>query len=193
MRYESTRDVELRLRHSVVLFERKPVIVMDVQDVENVVVQDILSGDDKRAKVAELDLQPSHAPLGYVMTPHGVYMAMRKPVRKYKQGLTQDNLIVKGVLQKRGEDVPRRPVHFSSIELAKTMIGDFPDIGKAFQAVRSGDKKIVPFSRDWAVADHEDDLSIVFRGEVVGYATDNSVKLLPERFYLKESLELCLK
>lgn len=192
MRYESTRDVELRLRHSVVLFERKPVIVMDVQDVENVVVQDILSGDDKRAKVAELDLQPSHAPLGYVMTPHGVYMAMRKPVRKYKQGLTQDNLIVKGVLQKRGEDVPRRPVHFSSIELAKTMIGDFPDIGKAFQAVRSGDKKIVPFSRDWAVADHEDDLSIVFRGEVVGYATDNSVKLLPERFYLRESLELVL-
>lgn len=193
MRYESTRDVELRLRHSVVLFERKPVIVMDVQDVENVVVQDILSGDDKRAKVAELDLQPSHAPLGYVMTPHGVYMAMRKPVRKYKQGLTQDNLIVKGVLQKRGEDVPRRPVHFSSIELAKTMIGDFPDIGKAFQAVRSGDKKIVPFSRDWAVADHEDDLSIVFRGEVVGYATDNSVKLLPERFYLRESLELVLR
>lgn len=193
MRYESTRDVELRLRHSVVLFERKPVIVMDVRDVENVVVQDILSGDDKHAKVSELDLQPSHAPLGYVMTPHGVYMAMRKPVRKYKQGLTQDNLIVKGVLQKRGEDVPRRPVHFSSVELAKTMVGDFPDIGKAFQSVRSGDKKIVPFSRDWAIADHEDDLSIVFRGEVVGFATDNSVKLLPERFYLRESLELCLK
>lgn len=193
MRYESTRDVELRLRHSVVLFESKPVIVMDVQDVENVVVQDILSGDVKRVKVAELDLQPSHAPLGYVMTQHGVYMAMRKPVRKFKQGLTQDNLIVKGVLQKRGEDVPRRAVHFSSIELAKTMIGDFPDIGKAFKMVRRGDARIVPFSRDWAVADHEDDLSIVFRGEVVGYATDNSVKLLPERFYLKESLELCLK
>lgn len=193
MRYESSRDVELRLRHSVVMCNERPVMVMDVQSVSRVMVQDILSGNHFETDVDKLDLQPSHAPLGYVMAGDDVYMAYRKPVRKYKQGLTNDNLLVKGVLQKRPEMLRRRPINFASRELAKTMVGDFPDIGKAFKLVREGENKIVPFSRDWAVAEEDGDLCIVFRGEVVGYATDNSVKLLPERFYLKESLELCLK
>lgn len=193
MRYESTRDVELRLRHSVVMYQGRPVMVMNVEDVNSVIVEDILEGEAKRVKVSDLDLQPSSAPLGYVLAGDNVFMAMRKPVRKFKQGLTQENMIVRPVsFKRRDEPLRGRGVHFGSREVAKTMIGDFPDIGKAFQDVRSGRMSIVPFSRDWAVADVEDDLSIVFRGEVVGYATDNSVKLLPERFYLKESLELCL-
>ncbi len=193
MRYESTRDVELRLRHSVVMYQGRPVMVMQVEDIDQVVVEDILQGESKRVKVSELDLQPSSAPLGYIIHEQGVFMAMRKPVRKFKQGLTQENMIVKPVtLGRRTEALRRSPIHFGGKEIARTMIGSFPDIGKAFQDVRSGRKEIVPFSRDWAVADHEGDLSIAFRGEVVGYATDNSVKLLPERFYLKESLELCL-
>lgn len=193
MRYESTRDVELRLRHSVVMYQGRPVMVMNVEDINSVIVEDILEGEAKRVKVSDLDLQPASAPLGYVLAGDNVFMAMRKPVRKFKQGLTQENMIVRPVsFKRRDEPLRGRGVHFGSKEVAKTMIGDFPDIGKAFQDVRSGRMSIVPFSRDWAVADVEDDLSIVFRGEVVGYATDNSVKLLPERFYLKESLEICL-
>lgn len=193
MRYESTRDVELRLRHSVVMYQGRPVMVMNIEDVNSVIVEDILEGEAKRVKVSDLDLQPASAPLGYVLSGENVFMAMRKPVRKFKQGLTQENMIVRPVsFGRRVEALRGRGVHFGSKEVAKTMIGDFPDIGKAFQDVRSGRMSIVPFSRDWAVADVEDDLSIVFRGEVVGYATDNSVKLLPERFYLKESLEICL-
>lgn len=80
-----------------------------------------------------------------------------------------------------------------SKSVAKTIVGDFPDIGEAFQAVRSGASKIVPFHREWAVADKEDELCLMYRGDVVGYVGDQSVKLMPERFYLQEVLALCLK
>lgn len=193
MRYETQRDVELRLRHSVVMHKSQPVVVMDVRDENTLLVQYILSGDHDVVPLQELDLAPSSAPLGYVLADEDVYLAMRKPVRKFKQGLTQDNLLVRPVLQKRAEMAPRRLLSYTSPHLAKTMVNDFPSVEKAFQAVRNGRSRIMPFSRDWAVADHDDDLCLAFRGEVVGFVGDNNVKLLPERFYLKESLEACLK
>lgn len=195
MRYETDNDISLRLKHSVVMYNKAPVQVMDVVDKGVVVVQGLITGDVERVDVNLLDLQPSHAPLGYVVHPSGVYLAMRKPVRKFKQGLTQENLIIRKVLEeKRGEPrMPERSLRFNSPEIGRTMLGMYDSVGEAFQQVRKGKSKLVPFHRDWAVADYDDELSLVYRGEVVGFVGDASVKLLPERFYLKEGLELCLK
>ena len=190
MRYESEQDVSLRLRHSVVMYDSRPVIVLEALTKDSVRIHDILSERSQDVPVEALDLNPSHAPLGYVEVEGAVYLAVRKPVRRFKQGLTAENLVVKPVLSRR-ERV--RDVSFQSRPIARTILGQYKSVGEAFQMVRSGASKIVPFHRDWAVADHDDELSLVYRGEVVGYVGDVSVTLLPERFYLKESLELCLK
>lgn len=190
MLYESARDVELRLRNSLVMYNQRPVQVNNVISKTAVEVEDILTRDVSAAKVRDLDLDPSHAKLGYVITTRGVYMASRKPVRRFKQGLTNENMVVRGVMEKRGRE---RDISFNSRAVAKTILGEFPDCGTAFQQVRKGESKIVPFSRDWAVAEQDGDLCLVYRGNVVGYADDGCAKLLPECFYLKEGLELCLK
>lgn len=194
MRYESGDDVKLRLQRSVVCLKGQPVHVDEVADAKHVMVTKILSGEQEMVLVAELDLDPSHLPLGYVMADGKVYMTSRKPCRKYKQGLTSENFHVKEVLSKEVVKArPRPELAPHSKAVARTMTGQFPDVGTAFQRVRAGQSKVMPFSREWAVGDEGGELCIIYRGEVVGYVTANSVKLLPEKFYLKESLELCLE
>jgi len=194
MRYESVDDVRLRLHRSVVAFKGNPVHVDEVIDKNTVQVSNLLNGETQVARVSDLDLGPSSIPLGYVHAYGELFLTMRKPCRRYKQGLTQENFHVKRVLLGNNKDAkPVRGLNPTSRSVARTMKGDFADIGDAFQSVRKGEKKIVAFNREWAIAEQEGDLCLVYRGEVVGFAGATSVKLNPERAYLKESLELCLK
>lgn len=211
MRYESERDVKLRLENSVVMWERRPVIVTAAESLEMVIVQDILTERNSRVRLEALDLSPASAPLGYTVSDTGrVLFAMRKPSRRFKQGLTQENFFAFNALEKPSDRefaemfaaagrAPRAArmvgdaIHPFSKSIARTIMGQFPDIGEAFQSVRKGQKNIVPFHREWAVGEKHDDLCLFYRGDVVGYVGDGSVKLLPEKFYLKECLELCLR
>lgn len=191
MRYESEQDVKTRLGNSVVMHNGRPVYVIGTESKEVVIVQDLETEKHSKVKVAALDLDPSHAPLGYVTDDYGdVYVAMRKPARRYKQGLTGENLVLKSVLKDDG--ARRRMIHFASKNIGRTMLGKFEDVGDAFQKTRSGEVKVSPFHRDWAVGVDEGELALLFRGNVVGFVLDTSVKLLPECFYLKESLEVAL-
>ena len=195
MRYESADDVRLRLHRSVVAHNGKPVVVEDVLGINEVVITYLDSGDHANVRVDSLDLDPSHLPLGYVFSEGKLFVASRKPCRKYKQGLTNENFHYREVMGKVefGGRAPRmgRDLSHVSKAVVKTMMGQFPDVGTAFQSVRKGSAKMLPFSREWAVGD-DGDLCVLYRGEVVGYVTDTAVRLLPERAYLKESLELCL-
>ena len=196
MRYESERDVELRLRNSVVMFNQRPVLVQSVENQHRVIVEDLLSGRAERADVVALDLSPESAKLGYVIGEGGeVYFSMRKPTRKYKQGLTAENFLAFKALNKPSDRElvrARTELHPFSKHVARTILGQFPDMGEAFQKVREGRSLIVPFHREWAVAEKDEETCLLYRGDVVGYVGDRSVKLLPDRFYLKEVLELCL-
>lgn len=182
MRYESAADVKSRLHGSVVMFEGRPVVVNNVLRKEAVTVQDLITGEEKPVTIKALDLKP--VSLGYVLLKDCVVYATRKPVRKWKQGLSADNLTVRDVLYPA-----KQRINPTSKALAHTIMGIFPSVGEAFQSVRTGKYKVCPFSREWAVASFKDDLCIVYRGEIVGYVGDDFIKLLPERFYLKESLE----
>lgn len=201
MRYESDRDIELRLKGSVVMYDKRPVLIADVLGNGIVRAVDILADEGKTVKVVDLDLSPSSAKLGYVIGEGGeLYYASRRPARKFKQGLTRENLFTFEAMNKPNDkDMAAlirqggRP-HFNpgSTHVARTIMGQYPSLEKAFTDVRAGKRKAMPFSREWAVADKDHELCLLFRGDVVGYVGDNSVKLLPEYFYLKESLQLCL-
>lgn len=202
MRYESSRDVELRLKGSVVMLNKRPVFVQDVIGEDRVRVTDILSDENKDVKVSALDLSPSSMSLGYVLAEGKLFFAQRRPTRKFKQGLTKENIFTFDALDKPDDkamaDILRgaglRPhINPFSAAFARSLLGEYPDVGTAFRKVRSGESKALPFSREWAVADKDDELCLLFRGDVVGYVGNDSVKLNREHFYLKESLELCLK
>lgn len=199
MKYESSDDVRLRLYHSVVAMEGMPVYVIDVHDKFSVEIHNLVTGKRSDVKIEQLDLDPSHLPLGYVQVDdETLVIASRKPSRRYKQGLTQENLHSVNVVSKTRRGEPRGaratfPLAVSNDALIRTMQGKFTPIGDAFQKVRSHSAKVQAFSKDWAVSEDAGDLCLLYRGEVVGFANDDKAILLPERAYLKESLALCLK
>lgn len=180
MRYESIADVKLRLSNSLVRVKDRPVIVMDahpggvvsVRDVEDIVLN---------VKVKDLELTP--VPLGFVNQDGQLLYVMRKPTRRYKQGLTRENIHAIDVFT--GKEVG---LNLHSVALSDTIRGVYPSVGDCFTAVREGAQKALAFSREWAVALMKDELSILHKGVVVGYVGDKSVMLNPEKYFLKESL-----
>lgn len=208
MNYESQDDVRLRLGGSVVAYQGHPVKVEDVVDRQRVLVTDLVTGNTNTVKWQDLNLEPSALPLGYVQVDDDTLaLVTRRPCRRYKQGLTVENIHAVRVLgRRRGRPEPEQAprgapaggrgdiaIAPTQRQLVNTMMGKFTEIGTAFQKVRSEAARVQAFSKDWAVGREDGDLCIIYRGEVVGFATDNSIRLKPERSYLKESLELCLK
>lgn len=180
MRYETDDDVKLRLQKSLVRYGGRPVIVDAVADKENVVVYDVKTGKRERCTVAELDLTP--VPLGYSELEDTVVYVTRKPTRRYKQGLTTENIVATDVFTKRAVGLP-----IQAKPLARTVMGEFKSVEDAFQLCRNGER-IVPFAREWAVANYKDELCVMYRGNVVGYVGDDNVMLSPDKYFLKESL-----
>lgn len=180
MRYESEADVKLRLQQSLVRKGKEPVYVQAVENKDTVVIHNCVTGRKERVDVSELDLSP--VPLGYVISDGEVVYVTRKPTRRYKQGLTTENMVVRDVLRNRFTKLS-----VNDKGLCKTVLGTYPSVEEAFQECRNG-KDIIPFSREWAVANYKDELCVMHKGNVVGYVGDESVMLSPDKYYLKESL-----
>lgn len=191
MQYESEADVQTRLQGSVVSDAGQPVQVEGTEGKEHVVVTNLVTGKSYKKKWRELDLAPSSLPLGYVQVDdETLLLTTRKPLRRYKQGLSRESLHCVRLQLKGKPDVERNRVGLSTTNgaLVKTMLGQFTSVGEAFQKVRTGRSPAQAFSRDWAIAIEDGDLCVVYRGEIVGFATDTTVRLRPDRVYLKESL-----
>lgn len=180
MRYESENDINLRLKGSLVRKGNEPVLVEDAIGNNKVAVYNCFTGNKEKVGIEDLDLTP--VPLGFVLTKNGLSYVSRKPTRKYKQGLTQENMRSVDVL----EGVENR-VRLHDESMINAIMGVYPSVEEAFQRCRNGEK-VVPFSRHWAVANHKDELCVFHKTEVVGYVGDNSVVLSPDKYYLKESL-----
>lgn len=180
MKYENGADVKMRLEGSVVRYKGQPVYVISTSGDKCKI---LLLDTDEETLVLYTSLDLSPVPLGFVCTGKAMAYVERRPVRRFKQGLTKDNMFVK--------DAPWPVARISNTDkcLANTISGKYPSIEEAFQDVREGKRIAVPFSREWGVAKYDGDLCIVHRGDIVGYVTDNVVRLLPEKHFLKESLE----
>lgn len=180
MLYESANDINQRLTGSVVRYKGEPVLVGEVVGAKgHVSITHLYTDENERVLYTDLDLTP--VPLGNTFVNGNVAFIQRKPARKWKQGLSNDNMNVKSF-------VPVRGLRNTSDAVIRTIKGEYPSIEDAFQKVRSGEYQGCPFSREWAVVMYDGDLSIVHRGEIVGYVTDKTIKLMPEKYYLQESL-----
>lgn len=180
MYYESEEDVRLRLSKSVVRLGEQPVYVEGTLSKDRVVICLLEEGDRKECDIKDLNLLP--VPLGYIQTRAGAVYASRRPVRRYKQGLNDENMVALDVFTKAPVRLP-----VTSKEVCRTILGKYPPVGEAFQQVREG-KLIVPFSREWAVANYKEELCVMYKGNVVGYVGDDNVMLSPDKYFLKESL-----
>ena len=133
------------------------------------------SGEVKTVKLSSINIEP--VPLGYVNYGAHCYFIMRKPARKWKQGLCFGNIAFVGAQGFR---------EFPINEMRNTIKNIYPTFNEATRLVK-GEHKSVAFSRDFAVTRNNE---VLYRGRQVG-VWDKLINLNDKYKYLSEYVEEC--
>lgn len=135
-----------------------------------------LNGMPMALKLRELNVLP--VPLGYINFENTAVYTCRKPARKWKQGLTSDNLYFVGGGNKIREAWP-----FPSLE--KTINNVYPSVDVAAKVAKKN-QSYCAFHRDFAVSSGQ---QLCYKGVVVGDINGKDVTLSRQYEYLVEYLE----
>ena len=184
-------DLGLRLRNSIVMYKSKPVIITAIGMTQDSDPCLEATGEEGEIKIPlpsrHLDVRPF--PLGYLPKTKSFIsdsFAARLPVRRYKQGLDEENLIM--------PNNPMRPIEaWGKSELG--MLGNcidnrYPSLKEALTAVEQYTGVVKSFARKWAVSSKKDgNTLLIYRGREIGYIRDGQPVLQEEYSYLKEALD----
>ncbi len=165
-----------RLSDSIVIANNSPVFVLQVRMDGTATILDLEKGEEAiiPANLLEFD----NLCTGFCNNNGRVYSVMRKPVRRWKQGLRGDNTLITSI--EVGRVVP-----FNSRIVAKSLLSDYPTFKEALECL--GKKRSVAWGKEWALTG--DGKVHNFLSGIVGEIVDGAVKLLPNKQYLKEDLE----
>lgn len=150
---------------------------------------------DRGTYVNQTDKNLSTAPirLGMMNAGGDAVFLERLPVRRYSQGLTQENLLTTRLgdsAATRGNGV-RVPLRHNK-DLVKTVKGEYPEFSEAISLIAGGDARSVAFGRNLAV-ELDDRLGLAFlwyKKQKIGYTDDaDRFKIGPNFRFLREELE----
>ena len=183
VRYEGASDASMRLSHTMIRFLGTPIYVMEA---ETNGVGGLLScypyDSDVMTHIAYNDsrLDIRSPPLGWVNTSFGPIYAMRRPLRKQKQGVNPyDLFFFSGSSKARGLDFANSTGDgFTRKTLGKTINGEFPSIGECVN--NNGGA----FNRDLAIVPSENpkikDVFCLYDKTVcIGYFIKGVFNILP--------------
>lgn len=161
-----------RLTGSVVQsIDATPILIRDIAG-QNVTISKLSDIDTYYTiQLSDIDLTP--VKLGWINYKNGLAYVTRIPTRKWKQGLTSENLHIVYV-------DPGISVRTATKEMGKTILGDYPSFQKVFQAYTENTKKA--FSRNWAF----NSSFVMYNGRKVGIVQDGEILLYKKDYYLRE-------
>lgn len=182
------QDLEMRLNRSLVKYNGRPFFIEEVQP------NCVLLGkylDTQRLAICELpnknlDIRP--VPLGYVNLSSRAMYVSRIPRRKYKQGLNDQNILLKGYML----DGVRVTDLLRSKNLCRCINDEYPSLSDAIK--HAEEHESCAFSRKFAVRNEEElgVLSLQYRGSAVGIVMHGELQLNSSNQYLREELEAVL-
>mgnify|MGYP001593738418 CR=1 FL=1 len=174
MDYDSQEYAASRLNGTVVLCSGKPVKVLAVEDDMSVLVETLHKKEIKTLPLSSLSFEDIK--LGYVNYQSGAMFVVRRPVRKPRQGLSNENLY-NSILG--STNVPVHTLH-------STIINSFPTISSAIKKVLGGASRCA-FSRDFCI---KEGMVVEYKGCYdIGEVNDELCLTLKTNFnYLKERL-----
>lgn len=193
--YNTAEEVSMRLLNTYISDdEGHPVYVCEVIDEEYVRVKPLnpLGGFDEHGDIVllqGLDLRPAR--LGFINWQGSALYLQRAPLRKYKQGLSSQSLLV--------DDSPTRGRKDSVMECGLPFInmwrGIYPSFEEALDMVLRMGVLSCSFHRDWAIQRgimpyENSSLFLRYKNHerVGGVSSDQRLELNNQRSYLKEAL-----
>jgi hypothetical protein len=137
---------------------------------------------------ADLNLNP--IPLGYVNYKGNAYYLSRKPVRKWKQGLSLDSVHIR---EEKNKGFISKSDIMHSRSLVDCVNNKYPSLSQAFHAVYSGAVTSSAFGRTFSLRyDHKGkglSLVLLYKEQKIGYVANDGIELNTNFEFLKEALQ----
>lgn len=184
MKYDNHRDAAMRLEGTIITYRKRAAVVDHIYEDLTLGLRRLHDGKEFRAKQDSKWVQMRAPQLGYVNLATGARYAMRKPARKWKQGLHPAQIWY-------GENFNRFRDRVTHVELAQCLDGKYPSLGQALRGFKvtnpfrpvQVDK--IAFSRNWAVGREG---GLFYKDKLVGRAEGEP--MLDDRYiWLAECLE----
>lgn len=150
----SVDDLRTMYQQSYVIYKNKPVFIKEVENTFTFHVFDLVSQRNVALKIAEYeDLKAPTRHLGCVNVEGDVIYLSRRPVRRYRVGVSRESLVYKSLegCMIGNNDAVRRVVTFTAPELVDTAFARYPTIKEAFDRVNSGVARSVAFDRQFSL------------------------------------------
>jgi hypothetical protein len=167
MRVEDIRQLYDR---SLVLYKNKPVYINDIGNDGDVQFLDLFS---QRIRTAAFSMKDFTAPLrrlGFINTMGSVVYASRIPIRRYKVGLSEENVKFDslGVNYLKGKaDTIARLTGLSVPEIGDALFNKYPSLEEAISFVRKF-KGAMAFDKQFAVSSEG---GLFYKTQLVGSAS----------------------
>ena len=187
IKYHDADHARGRLVGTLVRFAGEPVVVREVERNEGsftLQAKRISDGQYVTARIEDFDLSP--VPLGYIQVDDEAVYAERCPQRRWKQGLTLDNMLnLRNGLGRTREGCPE----LGYKPLRDTILNVYSSLQEAVEGVIKGTVKSKPFSRRFSVGINGDNiLALYYRGRETGFVDKGEIFLNKEQHYLVEEL-----
>lgn len=173
-KFQSVNDAIQRLRSTVVIYRFRPVYVLDVGQ-EVISVRDLLTGEERNEPFEPSGFTSPR--LGYVNYPDRCTFVRRRPTRRVRQGLCQENICT--------ENGNLNAERIRSRGFGEMLTNTYPDFKTCWKkTVEDSEIGIRAFSRNFAVTHTR---HLCYQGQKVGrFSEDQSLTLDKPYTFLKE-------
>ena len=168
-------DIQQKLEKSILMRNNRPYLFLQYGGAR-VRVYDLLDQKEQVIEYSEDDWKAPVPRLGMVNINGSVVIAKRIPIRRYKLGLSVENLDVQTIPgihypDRGGDRSVREVVGLKSKALAQTIMGQFPSLTQALQKV-SQFEGAVAFDRQFCV---DSEAYLYYKETRVGKHDGNSI------------------
>jgi hypothetical protein len=192
MKYETPDYAYQRLDSTVVRINKEAVYIQFLEGWHcNIIV--LATKKNYKADIRKVPLDLNPIPLGYINRRNEAIYLTRKPLRKYKQGLSRDSLVVKAIGEAKMAMRNKGDILLSP-ELSKCVDNIYPSLTEAFNSVEIEKAQSVAFSRVFAINRSElfqDVYELLYKNRVIGSINREGIDLESRYLFLKEMLEEC--
>ena len=175
MKFDRCGDVKLYLVNSLIVYDGKPVEVLAAHaqggDRFEIKLRHLSSGADAFFTDTNDPLLEMESPtLGYINYGGQASYLQREPVRRYKRGLSCENV---------------KSQHFSAEGVLSVFENNYPSFSTAMDSVKHGVVTSCAFSSNFAI----DKDTLYFKKRKVGKVKDGDAKLDKKFLFLKKKLQ----
>lgn len=184
----SVRDLRTMYQHSVVLWKGVPVYISEIDEAYKVKIFDLGVQKYKIVKWIPENFIPPSVRIGYVNMGTNCFYAHRIPARRYKIGLSSDNVIRleqdHRMSPAEKEEAGNILSRFKSTSLYDALMNKYPSLEEAFQEAKDNNG-YVAFDKQFAVGY---DGQVFYKGRQVGNYMNGAVEFKDSFSHLIKAL-----